>query len=505
MKNLPVSPVSAACSRCAVLLALSGLLLLPLAGCSDLLEPEVFGDLTPETFFSSEADFRTAVAALYNPFMTDWGTNDQGAGVWYAALYNHDPKTYLIRSMTPTDELFSPWSTTFDFFEWGPTTFNGGNGPTYAKIRYVARATDVIDKIQKSDAPVPPEVKARYIAEAKALRGWLMYILYDFFGPVNVKLDPATLHDPTITPRPSKEEYVAAIEQDLLEALPDLPDRYNGDAANWGRVSKGAVRMVLLRLYMHEKQWAKAEQVARDIMAMGYSLMPYYPDVFNVEQNNEIIYAVPANEASQNYWPQEIIPPNFASTTLPSGKTITRGPGWYGFWMPWEFYDLFEPGDERLHTIADSYVTTSGAVRDRTSGMRGAIPLKFTDIQGDGPGYGFDMPVFRYAETLLSLAEAINEQRGPDEAYEYVNQVRARAGLAPWSGMTQAQFREAILQERGRELYAEGVRRQDLIRHGKFIEYAPAGASAGPHHVLFPIPQEVIDQGGGVIEQNPGY
>lgn len=471
------------------------------SGCSDLLEPEVYGDLTPETFFSSEADFNSAVAALYNPFIADWGTQDGGAGTWYASLYNADPKTYLMRSMTTTDELYSPWSTTFDMFEWGPATFNGGEGPTYAKIRYVARATDVIDKIENSESNVPAEIRARYVAEAKAIRGWLMYILYDFFGPVNVKLDPATLSDTEITPRPSREAYVAAIERDLTEAIPDLRDRYNGDAANWGRMSKGAARMVLLRLYMHDKEWAKAEQVAREITQMGYTLLPDYPAVFNVEQNNEIIYAVPANESAPNWYVQEVLPANFASS-----GSIARAPGWYGFWMPWEFFDHYEASDERLETILSSYVTTTGAARDRTNGMRGAVPLKYTNIEGDGPSYPFDVVVFRYAETLLSLAEAVNEQRGPGDAYPYVNAVRERAGLEPWSGLSQDQLRDSLLVERSRELYGEGVRRQDLIRHGKFIEYGrEAGANAQPHHVLFPIPLEVVTQGGGVIEQNPGY
>lgn len=482
-------------------LLLVGSVLALLPGCSDLLEPEVYGDLTPETFFSSEADFNSAVVALHNPFIADWGTQDQGAGTWYASLYNGDPKTYLMRSMTTTDELFSPWSTTYDYFEWGPATLNGGQGPTYAKIRYVARATDVIDKISKSDANVPEDVKARYIAQAKALRGWLMYILYDFFGPVNVKLDPETLSDATITPRPPREEYVTAMENDLLEAIPDLVPRYNGDAGNWGRISQGTARMVLLRLYMHEKEWAKAEQVARDIMQMGYSLLPEYRDVFNVEQNNELIYAVPVNESAPNWYIQEIIPSNFGS-----GGGITREPGWYGFWMPWDYFDQYEANDERLSTIISEYTTNTGNQMNRESGMRGAVPLKYTNITHSGPSYDFDVVVFRYAETLLSLAEAINEQRGPDEAYPYVNEVRERVGLTPWSGLSQAQLRDSLLVERGRELYGEGVRRQDLIRHGKFIEYAQAaGANAQPHHVLFPIPLEVIQQSDGVIEQNPGY
>jgi hypothetical protein len=405
--------------------------------------------------------------------------------------------------MTTTDELYSPWSTTFDNFEWGPNTFNGGNGPTYAKIRYVARATDVIDKIQKSEADVPDAVKAKYVAEAKALRAWLMFVIYDFFGPVNAKLDPETLYDTEITPRMTRTDYVEAMETDLLEAIPDLPDMYNGDVANWGRVSKGAARMVLLRLYMHEKEWAKAEAVARDIMGMGYDLEQYYPDVFNNEQNMEIIYAVPVNESAPNWYIQEIIPSNFGS----SGD-ITREPGWYGFWMPWEYYDKYDEDDERQDALLSSYVTRTGQVRDRNSSMRGAVPLKFTNISGTSSnGVTFDVPVFRYAEVLMSLAEAINEQRGPAEAYEYANLVRGRAELAGFSGMSQEQFRDALLDERGREFFGEGLRRMDLIRHGRFIQVArDAGiTNAQPHHVLFPIPQSVIQEGGGIIEQNPGY
>ncbi len=478
-----------------------------LVGCSDMLEPEVYSELTPETFFSSEADFNSAVVALYNAFSTDWGTTDLGDGQWYAALYNHDRKTYWARSEITTDEYATGWDQTFTTFSWGPATFSGEEASNYMKIRYVARATDVIDKIEKSTAPVPEHIKARYIAEAKVLRAWLMYILYDFFGPVNVKLDPATLYSTEITPRPSREEYVAAIERDLQEAIPHLPDKYNDDPANWGRVSKGVARMLLLRLYMHEKRWAEAENVARELMNMGYTLMPEYTQICE-ERNPELIYAVPADASSPNWYWMEILPNDFASAQV-GDQTITGPQGWGGFWMPWDFYDQYEAGDKRLYTILDSYTNVRGQLITRQR-MRGAIPLKCIGDLGTSAGAEIDWPVFRYAEVLLSLAEAINEQRGPTaEALQYVNMVRERAGVAPWTPdqfTSKEQLRDSLLVERGRELYSEGVRRQDLIRHGKFIEYAQRrGINAQPHHVLFPIPQFVIDQSGGVIEQNPGY
>jgi hypothetical protein len=66
-------------------------------------------------------------------------------------------------------------------------------------------------------------------------------------------------------------------------------------------------------------------------------------------------------------------------------------------------------------------------------------------------------------------------------------------------------FRDLILRERGWEFISEGKRREDLIRHGKFISMALArGVNAQPHQVLFPIPQSEIDANKLAI-QNEGY
>ncbi len=492
-----------------LMLMIASLGVVYISGCEDVLEPKVYENLTPETFFSSEADMNNAVAALYNPFITDWGTTDQGAGTWYVALYNADPTSYLYRSEITTDIMFSQWDPTYTNFTWGPATLtlNNDQASTYAKIRYVARATDVIDKIEKSQADVPETVKDRYVAEAKTLRAWLMYILYDFFGPVNVKLDPATLSDNEVTPRLSHDEYVSAIEQDLNDAIPFLADSYNNSPENWGRVTKGTARMLLLRLYMHEKDWASAEATAREVMNMGYSLMDNYEDVFNIERNNEIIHAIPADGASPNYYVTENLYPDFRRSV--DGKVVDGNGGWETLWMNWDFYDTYAENDERLNTIFDSYINSSGETVTREDGIPGAMAVKYTGVEGDGPGYPTDHPVFRYAEVLMSLAEAINEQEGPTaEALDYANQVRNRAGLPDWEGLTQSQFRDSLLAERGREFYAEGLRRQDLIRYGKFIEYAQSrsySSGAQPHMVLFPIPESVIIEGDGIIEQNPGY
>jgi hypothetical protein len=483
-------------------------------GCKKQLETKVYSVLTPDNFYQSEADANAALITLYVPFTSYWGNPDPGNNTWYAALYNADIKSYLSKSLVSTDELYNEGSgaNTADLFNftWGPSTWTGANDAVYAKVTYVARATEIITAISNSSA-VSDAVKKSYVAQAKTLRAWIMYILYDFYGPVNGKLDYATLADTSATPRPTEAVYIAQIEKDLTEAIPDLKDKYNADAPNWGRVSKGLARMIQLKLYMHTKQWAKAETAAREIMALNYSLLTGptgYRDVFRNKANAELIYAVPANAASANWWSQEVFPQDFKSA--PDFGIAPRSSGWLTQYMPWAYYEKYDAADIRRNTtILDHYTNTSDVVKNKANGMKGAIPLKYTLIPLPGDAQPVDVVVYRYAEVLLSLAEALNEKNGgPNaEAYTLVNQVRQRAGVSDFSGLTQAQFRQELLDERGRELYGEGQRRQDLIRNGTYITNAVARGktSAKTHMVLYPIPNAVIIQGRGVIAQNPGY
>ncbi len=499
-----------------ILFAAGGLF--SVTSCNKTLTTKVYSQLTPQNFYQSDADAFAALVTLYVPFTSYWGNVDPGNGTWYAGLYNADIKTYLSKSLIGTDEIYNVGtdvntSNLFNF-TWGASTWtlSSGNEANYDKISYVAKATEVINDIGNS-TNISAASKNLYIAEAKALRAWLMFVLYDFYGPLNVKTDPTTLIDTAQTSRLSSTAYIAQMVKDLTEALPNLPASYNGDANNWGRMSQGVVNMLLLKIYMRTKQWAQAQAAATTIMNMGiYSLLTGpngYMNIFTQSANKEIIYAVPANAASPNFWAQEVFPQDFSSAPNAYVPITPRAVGWLTQYMPWPYYDLFDPADIRRNTtILDHYTNNSNVVKNRSNGMPGAIPLKYTSFpQGNIPGQGVDVVVFRYAEVLLSLAEAINEQGGPSAAaYQAVNAVRERAGLTDWAGLTQAQLRDSLLNERGRELFAEGVRRQDLIRNGSYISSAIArGKNAQPYDTLFPIPYSVIVAGRNIIQQNPGY
>lgn len=124
-----------------------------------------------------------------------------------------------------------------------------------------------------------------------------------------------------------------------------------------------------------------------------------------------------------------------------------------------------------------------------------------------------DYVALRFADIVTLQAEALarNSNAVTDEAVSLLNRVRVRAGLKEYKTSDFASlqdFLDAVLLERGHEGWFEGWRRADLIRHGKFIDYArkyKGSVTADERHLLFPISQDIITEGRGQVIQNPGY
>ena len=487
-----------------ILTSLALVLLLTLSGCTSILQPKIYTSINASSFPSTEADAMSALIPFYAQFNTNWGSTNPSTGI-YESSFNVAYLGYGWATSIQTDEDFDEWYSGYSTFTLGPSSYLNTNGACfYNRLSYVAKLTALISEINASHIPN----KDIYIAEAKGLRAYFMYILWDLYGPLNPRLDPATVNSLEINPRLSEAAYVAAMDSDLEAAIAVLPTKYNG-TTNWGRISKGVASMILLKVYMEEagktkdaSYWTKAYAVGKSLMTMGYSLDPSYKDVFVTPQNNEVIYAVPGNTTTPQYWYSMIIPFD-AKTVL--GQDVTHNQNWKGSEMPWSFYDKYQPGDTRLQTIASYYINAQGDTIDRAHGLDGAIPIKYTNIVLNN--YGFDLVIFQYSDVLLSMAEITNELYGPTpEAIGYLKQVTDRAHtIIPASAtVSHDALSNFILDERGRELYwLPGIRRQDLIRHGTFISDAVArGLPAKPYQTLWPIPSDVIIQSNGVIIQN---
>ena len=132
----------------------------------------------------------------------------------------------------------------------------------------------------------------------------------------------------------------------------------------------------------------------------------------------------------------------------------------------------------------------------------GARVAKFPFITGSDRYTSNDVPIFRYADVLLMKAEILMRSTGDmGSALTLVNEVRARANATPLSEIT---F-ESLLAERGRELYAEGFRRSDMIRFGVYLEPRWEKPDVSPSYVtLWPIPQSQIEANQN-LDQNDGY
>lgn len=477
-------------------------------GCEKDLAYKNNQELNNENYPKSADDANAAVTAMYSGMM-------QG-GLWNG--FSAAQAGYATQASQTTDEAICNWDDGGSWKRLNALNFDPDFGSITrhygSLVRYISKITGVIPQIEA--ITMDDNLKKRYIGELKALRGYFMQILYLYYGPVPVVLDPAILNKPesALLPRPSKTEMVDLIEKDLKEAIAVLPDKFTG--ADYGRFSKAACLTSLMKLYMQEKRWKDAVDMGNQIKSIGFSLSTNYEDNFNIKNkggNSEIILAIVCNATSPTNG--NIYRPHYLPTDYYEVSNDGFDTAWGGYRMPWKTYDKFDQKDNRLKLLMEKYPTRKDGqvvLRDaRAGGDIGAVMMKY----GPDPAKtsvevsAVDIVVMRYADVSLLMAEAMNELNGPSaEAYTFINDVRTMHGKLPaLSGFNQTDFRKAIQDERLFELWAEGVRRDDLIRWGQYIQRAKDDgyADVDDYLNLYPLPRTAINESNGIIKQNPGY
>lgn len=480
-------------------------------GCK--LESEVYDSINANFFPQTEEDAEALVTAnAYGVFQNNG----------YSGMFNI-ANGVLILSDVMADYGMCSWGwQSILYNRW--TIDDSFNNNHWRWVNYMGKMTMTIDRIKNMDS-IDEDKKNQFIAELNCARGWLAFCMYDLYGPIPIA-DIETLKNPLdekALPRLSEGEMQNFIETELIEAAKVLPYNYSKDSENYGRFTKGLANMVLLKFYMLTKQWAKAEAMGRELMKKeyGYGLVDNYADIFTLanEKNEETIWAVNCLRGTQEHkWHAHVLTTDYPS--VPSNAVK-----WGGFKISWPFMHTFEEGDERLETIIYEYTGTTGIKHseelDRTTvGLLylGAVPLKYQiDPNTTGENSEVDWIIYRYADAITLLAEAIvrNGNVVTQEAVDLLNKVRTRAGLDAYELSdfnTSRDFLDALLMERAHELYFEGCRRQDLIRDGSYVEaikekcrLAGEPTLVNENYHRIPLPQWVINEGRGLIEQNPGY
>jgi len=392
-------------------------------------------------------------------------------------------------------------------------------------------------------------------AEARFLRAFASFLVLDGFDQVPYRVPGESTLEPSKVRKGTEAlDYIIGELNAILATLP------NGPA---GRANKNAARVLLMKCYLNKGVYANratptfnaadmnqvislADQI---ITTGGYTFAANYFDNF-----------APTNTVAgkENIWVQENVSGvayggdgNTVRSRYHAVMHYNQNPGgWNGFTTLSDFYNKFEASDKRRGVayptpgaanpgnrvnvgflIGQQYNwANDAALKDRTG-----LPLSFTpevklienganfeitgiraykypiDYPNDGSGnVDNDYVFFRLTDVLLMKAEAIlrggtGTSAGPygSTALSIVNNIRTSPsrGASALASLSLDQ----LIDERGRELYLENWRRQDLIRFGKFLApFQEKPTASDPKYLLFAIPNQQLAVNPN-LSANPGY
>lgn len=364
-------------------------------------------------------------------------------------------------------------------------------------------------------------------AEARLLRALAQFWLLDLFNQVPYR-EPG--EDAVLPSKVRKGvEALDYIVAEITAIINDLP------AGPVIKANKNAAKVLLMKCYLNKGAYAnramptfdaadmqKVITLADEVMSGPYRFAANYFD--NFAPNNDAI-------GKENIWTQENVG-GVSSGGIRSRWHMTmhynQAPsGWNGFSSLSDFYNKFEASDKRRGVaynsapgakpnpgnrvnvgflIGQQYnLDNDAALKDRTGAPLAFTPEvkiieKGTNLEVTGiRAYKFpidfvnenngnvdnDNPIFRLGDVMLMKAEALLRTNSAAAGLIIVNTLRADRGATPLASLTS----DNMYDERGREMYLECFRRQDMIRFGKFLlPFQEKAETSDPKYLLFPIP-----------------
>lgn len=533
----------------------AALLMGSFSSCSDFLDRYPLEELSDESFWKTEKDAEMAVSNLYNVLPT-WDVDE---------AINSDDAVHGIKWAAGNQS-----KGVYDPSDYG---WSGEYG-------YIRQANLILEKIQEMD--LSEDAYKKLEGQARFFRAYTYFTLIRSFGAVPYIDKPLELTDVENITRTPKDEVYAKVMEDFDIAIANLPVQW--DDANSGRITKGAAMAMKARAALYYNNWQTAMDEAKKVMDLGqYELYDKdntgrYKELFweVADGCDEFILSVQYNAPTRTHYliGWECFPTlgwgglNPTQSLVDAFEDINGAPIANS-----TIYDSTNPFANRdprlevnvLHDGETMYGVTIKVAPLSSSGNTGIgqhgdatatgyYQQKWLDPSIDPQSTGWDMGkdwvVIRYAEVLLTYAEAKNELFPLDpSAFDAVNQVRRRVGMPdlqntdptkPTYCGTQDDLRKRIWNEWRVEFALEGGKRQwDIRRWGiaKDVLNAPfeglrytlvddpnapkgdngkkcilyvgeplklTGSHYEDHNYLLPIPQTEIDLN-PKLEQNPGY
>ncbi len=505
---------------------------------------------------TSKEDLEGLFASVFYDLYTDQGLSlsDGGRGVF--------TRTHFCLNEITADELFisdqwqDPGYKVLNFNTW--TDANEWIYAAFSRENHLAKLASVFisELHQYGGAYFTDDEIKQMEAEARVLRGYAYYQNIDCFGrgPWIDENSVTGATPPTYDRKQLFEAVVADLKAHVDNLLPAAQQVYS-------RINRETGYMLLAKLYLNAEvytgtpMWAECAEALKNVVNTGITLAPTYKYLFcgsneKYVGNGEIIWGLPEKQNYIETWggtraivSSSILPPD--SPDSPLAREIFAlnypGDGWAGLRVRPELSKALNGDPRRLfyegsyqediptlagvkenscgymltkfrYTTESDYDRTAALAEwDRVHALNEGVPEDSKDRtpypKPDKVGDASDiaLPVFRLADAYLMLAEC--QMRGVEcNGYYYFNEVRKRVGLPAIASPSA----NDILRERQCELYAEGFRRSDLIRFGKYSgstylwswkggQYT--GQGIDPMYEVFPIPYQYV----GTVGQNPGY
>ncbi|MDR8392516.1 RagB/SusD family nutrient uptake outer membrane protein [Aliifodinibius sp. S!AR15-10] len=542
-----------------------GLLLLTvvftLGSCTDLTET-VDDQVTSENFFQTDQEFVSALGDAYGP-LSRWGGHNGNSS-------NNEISTdEMIVTQKGADwEDGGVWiRMKRHTFAYDDPNINNAWLDLYSGVNNCNRLIFQFESLVE-EGTVSQEDAAGFIAELKVLRAFYYLQLLDNFGNVPIITQFEGADENPSQPSQNFQEGRTAVFNFVEDEVTANMDQLSEDVGStYGRVNKWVAHMILAKLYLNAEvytgteRWSDVVTQANAIIDSGnFSMAANYEDNFvvNNEGSPEFIFAVPYDQVFLQGFNMVMMTNHVAAQSM----FELQAQPWNGYATMEEFYRSYidpqqNPGpqgtvfgieptseetpgveevqgtlDDRLSNfiVGPAFSTSGERISDdgataadpngapisfhpqifnlEPNGLRqaGARVGKFKFEIGATSNMNNDFPIYRYTDVLLMKAEALWRMDNSDaEALRLVNMVRNRAGVDDFNSLTA----DRLLAERGREMFYEIFRRQDLIRFEgdegatefndswKFKQTSPDWRN------VFPIPRDQLEANNNLV-QNPG-
>jgi hypothetical protein len=399
----------------------------------------------------------------------------------------------------------------------------------YATVTRANVVLSHIDAVSFTD----PNLKLQYTAEAKFLRAMMYFHLVRLWGDVPlVTKQLASTEVAAATFREKQATVYAQIVKDLTDVINNSPLPNLQSGANIGRVSKAAANVLLGQVYL--TMATTLDQAnrqtnltnAKTYLMNAYNMRTFgelksipYTDVFDVTKKStcpELIFQIVNKQGDISY------SSSIAANNQAKGETINsqKASSGAGYNVTHDLINEYETGDPRKD-FSVKYANDP-IVKDW-------FVTKFRDASDAAGKLGYggnDWVLMRYADVILMLAEVNNDLGDNATAIQFLDMVRARAGVPAYAvAMTNSAYstsfptlKLAILHERRVELAFEHHRWFDLLRAfttDELVTYFKSKAQANFGSALlsnfstkdryYPIPFDEVKLDPLKMYQNPGY